>query len=141
MNDNTWYLAGPMRGYPQCNFPSFFSAAETLRAAGHRIISPAELDSPASCAQALACVGGEDPQTFGGESMGVILARDIRIVIDDVSGVIFLPGWSKSRGARLEAFTALLHDKDLAVFSPHGWKDLRLVHKSTIRNLLLENMP
>jgi hypothetical protein len=136
-----WYLAGPMRGFPQCNFPAFIAAADKLRAAGHTIISPAEMDSPETRKEAMQCVGGEDLKTYGGETTGSILARDVRIVADDVTGIVFLPGWSHSRGARLEAFVALLYDKELAVFFPEGWTDMRPVSKDVIRKLLKENMP
>ncbi len=136
-----WYLAGPMRGYPACNFPAFIAAAEKLRAAGHTIISPAEEDSPETQKEAMACVGGEDLPTYGGVTTGAILAKDVGLITDKTTGVVFLPGWTQSRGARLEAFVALLYDKDLAVFYPGGWTDMRPVTKDTIRNLLRENMP
>jgi Domain of unknown function (DUF4406) len=137
----TWYLAGPMRGYPQCNFPAFTRAADRLRAQGYNVISPAEMDSPETRKEAMSCVGGEDLATYGGETTGAILARDVRIVADDVTGVVFLPGWTQSRGARLEAFVALLYNKDLAVFFPEEWSDMRPVAQKTIRDLLKDNMP
>lgn len=38
------YLCGPMRGIPYFNAPLFDSEAARLREAGHRVLSPIELD-------------------------------------------------------------------------------------------------
>ena len=44
------YIAGPMSGIENSNFPAFHAAAAELRALGHEVVNPAELnpdpDSP-----------------------------------------------------------------------------------------------
>jgi hypothetical protein len=38
------YVAGPMRGIPEFNFPAFHDAAARLRNEGHVVFNPAERD-------------------------------------------------------------------------------------------------
>lgn len=117
------YLAGPMTGIPQFNFPLFERVAAELRAAGYEIVSPAELDSPAVRAAALASPDGVLHEgKVAGETWGEILARDVRVIADEAGGVIVLPGWHKSRGARLEVFVALLCSKPVYEYV-HGVLD------------------
>jgi hypothetical protein len=134
----TWYLAGQMRGIPHCNFPAFIHATEVLRAQNYNIISPAELDSPATRKDAVSCIAGEDRETYGGKTPGQILARDVQIVADRVDGLIFLSNWWQSRGARLEAFTALIFDKQFARFDGNAVFPLE---KARVRFLIQSNMP
>lgn len=122
--DIAWYVAGPMTGYPQFNYPLFMHVAESLRAQGHRIVSPAEMDSPDVQAAALASSHGSLADLShlkkDGETYGSFLARDVRIVIEDVGGLVLLPGWERSTGARLESFTGLLMRKEF-----RGWESER----------------
>lgn len=38
------YIAGPMSGYEDCNYPAFAQVAAILRNAGYEVVSPAELN-------------------------------------------------------------------------------------------------
>ena len=39
------YVAGPMTGHPQLNFPAFHTEAARLRALGYEVVNPAELNA------------------------------------------------------------------------------------------------
>lgn len=81
------YLAGPMSGLPDFNYPAFHEAAGRLRATGLHVENPAENPVPA-CGSWEAYMRMAIPQ---------MLTCD---------AVALLPGWQKSRGARLEAHVA-----------------------------------
>lgn len=115
MSDKPFYLAGPMSGIPQFNFPAFYAATEALRAAGYSIVSPAELDDQEDKGLAMKSATGAagDHPT---KTWGDFLARDVKIVSDQVQGIIFLPNWHLSKGAKLEAFVALLCKHKFGVY-------------------------
>ncbi len=77
------YVAGPMTGYKDLNFPAFHAAAGALRAQGHHVENPAEINA--------------DPNAQWLDCMRMDIAR---LVTCDA--VYMLPGWEASRGARLE---------------------------------------
>lgn len=109
-----WYLAGPMSGLPQFNFPAFLNVAEKLRLQHYTVISPAELDDDVDLANAMASIDGSPGKS--GRSWGDFLARDVKVVADMCTGVILLPGWENSRGAKLESFVALLCGHEFAAW-------------------------
>lgn len=82
------YLAGPMTGIKDLNFPAFHAEAARLRALGHTVVNPAELNADASAPWA--------------DCMRVDIAE---LVACDT--VALLDGWTASRGARLEHHIAL----------------------------------
>lgn len=105
------YLAGPMTGYPQFNFPAFFDAAAKLRASGWEIVSPAEIDNEDDKGAALKSKDGDarDVVAMNHKTWGDFLARDVKLIADSgITAIVFLPGWTDSRGARLEATVGLL---------------------------------
>jgi hypothetical protein len=111
-----YYIAGPMGGLPKFNYPAFDEAATAVRALGLEALSPAEMDDPETRKLALASETG-DLNTFDGpETWGDFLSRDVKIVADICDGVVLLPGWENSRGARLECFIALTVQKPVFLY-------------------------
>lgn len=134
-----YYLAGPMTGIPQFNYPAFDKASALLRSQGFDIVSPAEMDDEKTRAAAMASVDGRPGSgSTNGETWGDFLARDVKLIADQVGGIIFLDGWFKSKGARLEAFVGLLTGKQFA-FYQH--QTVYYTSATVIRNMIAENMP
>lgn len=93
------YVAGPMRGLPLFNFPAFDAAANRLRALGHDVVSPADLDREA----------GFDPATSVPDDafLRQALARDLS-AITTCDAIALLPGWHQSEGTKVEMSLAKL---------------------------------
>jgi hypothetical protein len=87
------------------NFPLFDNTAAALRELGYDITSPAEMDSEEIRADVMQNESGV-PSGVGG-TWGDFLARDLKILADELNGIILLPEWETSRGARLEAFVSV----------------------------------
>ncbi len=81
------YVAGPMSGLPEFNYPAFNHAAHQLRQAGYPVINPAEDGLPVESPWALHVRLG--------------LTKLMRC-----DAVAVLPGAENSRGAQLEIATA-----------------------------------
>lgn len=86
----TVYISGPMRGYPELNFPLFRSVTERFRAAGHTVVSPVE-------------IGERDNLTLGPNRGGASYLKADLVEVLDCDAMVLLPGWEKSVGARCEA--------------------------------------
>lgn len=94
------YLAGPMTGLPDFNYPAFHAAAAALRARGYHVENPAENPVP-PCATWLGY-------------MRLALAQ-----LATCDAVCVLPGWRQSRGARIEHGLAM--DLGLKVTEASEW--------------------
>lgn len=96
------YIAGPMSGYPEYNFPAFHAAAKALRAAGHEVVSPAELDE--------VDYGGQESIHAMATKPGarkVFMTRDLPALLS-CEGVFVLPGWTDSSGGLTELMVAVM---------------------------------
>ena len=97
----TIYIAGPMSGRPNLNFPAFHAKAAELRAAGYVVINPAEINGGDA---EIALAKSMTPEEY--------LAHWRRCMRKDIAalcecdGIAMLDGWTQSRGALLEHHVA-----------------------------------
>jgi Domain of unknown function (DUF4406)/dATP/dGTP diphosphohydrolase, N-terminal len=96
------YLAGPMRGYDEYNFPAFHKQAAWLRSNGWTVFSPAERD------MADESIDGSKDAAGWADHLGLdyFMQFDLAAVCTH-DAVICLPGWEQSQGARLETMVAV----------------------------------
>lgn len=89
------YLAGPMTGLPDYNYPAFREAAEKLRERGWKVLSPAE--------------------NYNGDTSlprYMYMRKNIKLLLK-AEGIVLLPGWQDSEGAKLEFDIACALDLDI----------------------------
>ena len=82
---NRLYIAGPMTGYAENNYPAFNAVANALRNVGYEAVNPAEF-------------GNHNGTT---SSYTDLLKNDLRALLD-CDGVAALDNWWESVGARNE---------------------------------------
>jgi hypothetical protein len=87
------YIAGPMTGYPEFNYPAFHAAAEKLRKMGFEVVSPAELNPIEPDLKV--------DEEYHARLYPFYLKRDIAALLE-CDHVCLLDGWDKSKGATLE---------------------------------------
>jgi hypothetical protein len=78
------FLAGPMTGREDYNYPAFFDAAKQLREMGFEVINPAEN------------FGGNQNLPYG------VYLRETICQVTTCDGLALLPGWTQSNGAKIE---------------------------------------
>lgn len=93
------YLAGPMRGITDFNFPAFHFAARKLREMGYTVFSPAEKGEETGFI--------ENPlQQHSLEFRRLVFSLDLDWICKHADAVALLPGWEKSKGACAEKAAA-----------------------------------
>jgi nucleoside 2-deoxyribosyltransferase len=106
------YLAGPMTGYVDHNYPMFFRAAAELRILGHEVANPAEI-RPLALAKEL--------------TREQIMKEDIQLLLT-CDAIAFLPNASSSQGAMVELSVARATGLDMHyVADLLGWSDSLLI--------------
>ena len=88
----TLYVAGPMTGIQDFNYPAFNAAADTLRAAGYDVLNPVDAEQ-------------HNPTPGEPQSWDWYMRHALRMVLD-AEGIALLDGWRASKGATLEVQVA-----------------------------------
>ena len=90
------YIAGPMRGYANHNFPAFYTAAHKWRKNPlvGTIINPAEMDEKEG-------YHNSSPILDSREHLRSCMKRDLNAILE-ADALVMLHGWEKSDGARVE---------------------------------------
>lgn len=91
------YIAGPMSGHDDLNFPAFHAAAVEYRKRGAFVVNPAEINGGADELAMVAKMTPEEYQRHWRKCMN----RDI-CELTTCESIVMLNGWQKSKGACLE---------------------------------------
>jgi hypothetical protein len=110
------YIAGPMSGLPEYNYPAFNAEASKLREKGFHVENPAE--------------GPELP------SWAAYMRRALRQMLT-CEAICLLPGWTESKGATVEWLLACVLGMSIIYHQPPGGLHQRL-YKMMLRWLPAE---
>ncbi len=94
------YIAGPMSGYDNLNFPRFYEIEDRLKAEGWDVVNPARLDEEVG-------IDPANPPTSDYNYTECAL-RDVRALLD-CEAIYLMDGWQHSRGASWERALAKFH--------------------------------
>lgn len=103
------YVAGPMRGIPEFNFPAFHAAADALKAIGCTVFNPAAKDNErhgTDISKGNATGDEAIASAQHGFNLREALGLDLAWICAEADAVALLPGWQKSKGATAEKATA-----------------------------------
>lgn len=101
------YIAGPMTGYEEFNFPQFFQAERELVALGHEPLNPA-WNNGDNLEQAI--IDAEE----SGRNWYDYMRKDL-VYLSQADAVVVLEGWKKSKGAQLEVHIARKLDMPILI--------------------------
>lgn len=114
------YISGPMTGITDFNFPLFDAVRDDLIRQGHSVWSPADHDREVITR----LWPGKRPEDFPGYAAGNIheyfdavshggefvldnmMAWDLNVIVNEVDGIVLLPGWQRSSGGLSELYAA-----------------------------------
>lgn len=122
------YVAGPMAGFEEYNYPLFHEVSEILRAEGFRVVNPAELDSEVGWPETTPT----DDYYVGPAERAGYMNRDLPYVLA-CDALCLLPDWEDSTGANIELLTALVSGKEVWAWVEGVEGDLVLTYAADLR--------
>lgn len=91
------YIAGPMKGLPEFNYPAFNSTEERLKKLGYNVVNPVKLS------------GEITPEELDAnyDLLTSVMNKEQRSIAQ-CDSIYLLRGWEKSKGARKELAIAIM---------------------------------
>lgn len=105
------YVAGPMTGLPEFNYPAFIEAARMLRELGYEVYNPVDTND-----------NNPNPEVV--PSWEWYMREGLKMVLE-CDGIALLPGWATSRGAMLERHVA--ESLKMEIRPLHEWLKMPVV--------------
>lgn len=127
------YIAGPMAGLPEFNFPTFNAVEDALMKAGYGVVNPAALDVH----EDWKLEHSGDHATGRGvkdRQRAAFLKRDFHF-LSTCDGIVMLNGWQSSTGACAELLMARIMDLDVFV-----WDDVTGLSPAPLLRPLMGNI-
>jgi len=113
----TYYIAGPMSGVPLMNFPMFDEARDAVISMMCDAISPADIDRANGITDDMLPTTPEEEEIFMRDfDTRIVARRDVLAIIDQCDGIVMLPNWSQSKGARAEHALAVWLQLDIVYY-------------------------
>ena len=92
------YIAGPMTGYPEFNFPAFYAAEYTLKRQGWTVFNPANKEAEKELDKEAYSTGDAKKAVAAGFDFRECYLWDVSKVIE-ANAIYMLKGWEASAGA------------------------------------------
>lgn len=105
----TLYVAGPMTGIPNFNYPHFREVGDSLRECGFTVLNPVDVDAMHEAERNM--VDASLRHVCADCDNGIkhewhwYMRRTLKMMLE-ADGVALLRGWERSRGAKLEVEVA-----------------------------------
>lgn len=97
------YLAGPMTGIRNFNYPAFYRTADILRRRGWDVVNPAELGD---------AIGTPEDINSNPRMLATLMRIELH-AIADCDAIALMTDWHKSVGAKKELELALKLNKEV----------------------------